>query len=329
MNISEEIKFGSTLALFGANPDRFLAEGYKDANMVEDRLKMFSQVPGLIGVDFYRGWDIGSENVGLIKELLDKYNLEPAAVTASISSMREFALGSVCSPNKKYRELAWNDIKDTIDQAAKIGCKIVNLWFGQDGYDYCFQVDYMDSFKKLVKAIRKAADYNPDITIAIEYKPKEPRKKLFMASAAVTLTVINEVDRSNVGIIVDTGHAFNAGENIAETIGFLKVFGDKLKYVHLNDNYKSWDDDMMVGSIHTIETLEFLYWLERTGYDGFYTLDMNPYREDAIEAAKENIAIIKKLRGVLKRLDEKDLNEIFSKNDSLGALAMLRENLIK
>lgn len=328
MKTSKEIKFGSTLALFGANPDRFLAEGYKDANTVEDRLKMLSQIPGIKGVDFYRGWDINSENVEIIKELLDEYNLEPAAVTANISSMREFTLGSVCSPNKNYRELAWQEIKDTIDQAAKINCEIVNLWFGQDGYDYCFQVDYMDSFKKLVNALREAADYNPDITIAIEYKPKEPRKRLFMASAAVTLAVINEVDRSNVGIIIDTGHAFNAGENIAETVGFLKVFGDKLRYVHINDNYKTWDNDMMVGSIHVIETLEFLYWIERTGYNGFYTLDMNPYREDAVEAAKENIAIIKKLRKVLERLDEKNLNEIFSKNDSLGALAMLRENLI-
>ena len=70
MKISKEIKFGSTLALFGANPDRFLAEGYKDTNTVEDRLKMISQVPEIKGVDFYRGWDINSENIEIIKELL-------------------------------------------------------------------------------------------------------------------------------------------------------------------------------------------------------------------------------------------------------------------
>jgi len=97
MKISEEIKFGSTLALFDANPYRFLAEGYKDANTAEDRLKMLSQIPEIKGVDFYRGWDINSENVEIIKELLDEYNLKPAAVTANISSMREFTLGSVCS----------------------------------------------------------------------------------------------------------------------------------------------------------------------------------------------------------------------------------------
>lgn len=67
----------------------------------------------------------------------------------------------------------------------------------------------------------------------------------------------------------------NAYENPAETVALLKRYGDKLFHVHMNDNYRYWDDDMIVGSVHTIETLEFFYWLQRTGYDGWALPEMN------------------------------------------------------
>lgn len=329
MNISKAIKFGCVACFFGSHPDRYVIDGYDVYNSIKDRIRMISQVPDLTGVDLDVGYDITLENLNSVKELLNKYNLTPAAITADTNGDRKFALGSILSPDKDIQKMAMKNIKDAIDIAAKINCEIVNLWFGQDGYDYCFQVDYMDTFKKFKKILQKMADYNPGITIAIEYKPKEPRKRLFIASAAITLIIIKEVNRPNLGINLDTGHAFNAGENISETLAFLKVFGDRLRYIHLNDNYKVWDDDMMVGSIHLVETLEFLYWLEKVGYKGFYTLDLDLCREDKIKAAEANIAIIKKLREVIERFDENEINKIFSKNDSVSALAMIKNNLIK
>ena len=50
--------------------------------------------------------------------------------------------------------------------------------------------------------------------------------------------------------------------------------------MHFNDNYRLWDDDMIVGSVHTIEYLELLYWLDRIGYDGYLSMDQYPYREE-------------------------------------------------
>ena len=46
--------------------------------------------------------------------------------------------------------------------------------------------------------------------------------------------------------------------------------------MHFNDNYRLWDDDMIVGSVHTIEYLELLYWLDRVGYDGYLSMDQYP-----------------------------------------------------
>ena len=329
MKISKEIKIGATSSIFGGHPDRYVTGSYKDAEPLEYRLEMFTRVKDLKGVDLGGGYDVNSKNATEVKRLFKKFGLTPTAITADIYGDRIFSLGSVCSPDGEVRKIAWERVKDSIDSAAVIDCKLINLWFGQDGYDYPFQVDYLDSFRKLVEFLKLAADYNPEIDIAIEYKALEPRKRLYMSTAAVALAIINEADRTNLGIILDSGHAWNAGENISEMVAFLKLFGDRLKYIHINDNYKFWDDDMAVGSIHPVETLEFLYWLQRTGYDGFYTLDIDASRENALDFAIENVMMLKKLFGVLENLEEAELAKIFQRNDSVASMRMVREILIK
>ena len=89
--------------------------------------------------------------------------------------------------------------------------------------------------------------------------------------------------------MIDVGHSLMAYENVAESAALLHYFGNKLMYMHFNDNWRLWDDDMTVGSVHTIEMLELLYWLDRLNYTGWYALDIFPYRENGIRAASESI----------------------------------------
>jgi xylose isomerase len=141
--------------------------------------------------------------------------------------------------------------------------------------------------------------------------------------------VVNRVNKDNVGVLVDTGHAYIAGENIAESVAICSMNDNKLFYVHINDNYKSWDDDMMAGAIHPFELLEFLYWLEKTKYKGPIVLDIFPYREDPLGAATESIEMTKQMRQILKNMEEKEIQEIMRNQDSVAAMKMLRQNFIK
>ena len=68
--------------------------------------------------------------------------------------------------------------------------------------------------------------------LALEYKPKEPRNHSYIARVADTLLVVNAISMSNVGVTIDTGHAFMAYENVAESIAILKMAGDKLFHMH-------------------------------------------------------------------------------------------------
>jgi len=282
-------------------------------------------------VDLYGDWDVNLDSVDKVKKILDEYNLKTYVVTADVNSLPEFGRGSVTSPLKESRELAWQKVKEAIDLAKILDSSMVNLWFGQDGYDYPFQVDYLWGWQKIIDTVKKAADYadKKNIKIVLEYKPREPRTHIFTASVAKMLLVANQVLKDNVGILIDTGHAYTAGEGIAESVAICKLAKDKLFYVHVNDNYKVWDDDMMVGSVHPFEMVEFLYWLERVNYRGPLVLDMFPYREDPLSAAKESIEFIKQIRKILVELDESEIENILSKQNAVKSMRILRKYFIK
>ena len=128
--------------------------------------------------------------------------------------------------------------------------------------------------------------------------------------------------------MVDVGHALEAYENTAESVSLLHYFGNKLYYMHFNDNWRMWDDDMTFGSVHTIESLELLYWLDRLNYSGWYALDIFPYREDGVKAANESIRWIKGLHGLLDKIGRQRVEAIVAKGDAMEASAMLREALL-
>jgi len=331
VDIRKDVQFGTTIALWGPCPDRFLSQGYRKDTTFEQKIDLISKVEDIKGVDLYGDWDVSLDNVHEVKKILDSYSLKTFIVTADVNSLPEFGRGSVTSPLEASRKLGWQKVKEAIDIAQILGSEMVDLWFGQDGYDYSFQTDYIWGWERIVQTVKDAAQYAAEkgIKIALEYKPREPRTHIFTATAAKMLFVASQTGMDNVGILIDTGHGYTAGENISESVAICKLAGDKLFYVHVNDNYKVWDDDMMVGSVHPFEIVEFLYWLEKTNYRGPIVLDMFPFREEPLKAARESIDFIKQIRGLLEGIEEEEIEELFKSQDGAEAMKFLRRHIIR
>lgn len=141
---------------------------------------------------------------------------------------------------------------------------------------------------------------------------------MFFATAAKTLLAIQAMEVDNVGIVMDLGHSFFAKETPAEALQLVHRFG-KLTSVEVNDNWREWDDDMAVGSVHLVETLEFLLALRRIGWEKPILLDQFPFREDPVAAARASIDTMKKLDAMLDRLDLQALKAAQAEQDSLAA----------
>jgi hypothetical protein len=70
---------------------------------------------------------------------------------------------------------------------------------------------------------------------------------------------------------------------------------------------------MTVASVHTIETLELLFWLDEVNYTGWYALDIFPYRENGIRTASESIRWIQGLQCVLDRIGRDRFEAVVAK----------------
>jgi sugar phosphate isomerase/epimerase len=178
-----------------------------------------------------------------------------------------------------------------------------------------------------VEGLRECAAHRPEIRVSLEYKPKEPRTHSFLGTAAGALLVAQEVGLPNVGVTIDVGHAFVAYENVAESVVILSRAG-KLFHMHMNDNYRLWDDDMIVGSVHTVEYLELLYWLDRVGYQGFLSLDQYPYREDPDQAIAESIAWLRALRVITDRMGYERVSQLLRSGDASAASRLVRQAMM-
>ena len=274
-------KYSVILGNLGNTCDRFLSSGYKEALDKDAMLRQAKSIEGVGGIELVGSWDITAETAGEMRQKLEAVGLQCASIIPDHFAQKKWGRGAFVSTDAGIRREAVGETNRMVDAVATLGGDLLNLWPGQDGYDYPMCTDYLEDRVRLLDGLGECAAYARErgVRLALEFKPKEPRNHSYMARTADTLLLARELGE-NVGVTIDTGHAFMAYENVGESIALLKQFGDKLFHMHFNDNYTHWDDDMIVGSIHLPEYFEILYWLDKTGYDGWISMDQYPYRED-------------------------------------------------
>ncbi len=324
----KELRFSANINTFNACADRYVLSGYGQRLTTEELIAAATKVEGLTGLEVVGFWHVNDDNVHQVNRRIRDAGFQVTCVTPDIWASAQWGRGSFTSNDPKVRRAAIQEVKKSMEWARQMDCKVVDLWFGQDGYDYPLQADYMAAWDRLIEGTIECAEHLPDVNLVIEYKPKEPRTHCFISTVGKTLLLLEKVNKPNVGAMIDVGHALMAYEVAAESAALLQYFGNKLFYMHFNDNWRLWDDDMTVGMVHTVEMLELLYWLDRIGYDGWYALDIFPYREDGVRAATECIRWIQGLHALLDKIGRERLGEVIANGDAMAASALVREALL-
>lgn len=322
--MAEALRFSANINTFNACADRYVLGGYGERLSSDDLLKAAGEVGNLAGVELVGEWHVNDKNLEMLRKRISGMGLAVSCVTPEIWASAQWGKGSFSSNDPKVRKNAVQTVKNSMDWARALGCDVIDLWFGQDGYDYPFQADYGRQWDRIIELTRECADYAKDINIVIEYKPKEPRTHCTISSVGKTLLLIEKAGRDNVGAMVDLGHAAMGYEYTPESVALLSYFGNKLYYMHFNDTWHLWDDDMTFGSVHTIESLELIYWLDRLKYKGWYALDIFPYRENGIRAAQESISWMAGLHALLDVIGREKIAAVIREGDAMEASAMLR-----
>jgi xylose isomerase len=318
-----ELKFASRLNSFAVKPELFW-QPVPQKITIFDLLARAAMVSGLTHVDLNYPTHFEALKINSLTKRLNELGLTLHGFEMRYYGNPLFSLGAFTNPNPKTRQQALDLTLKAVDDLAAAGGKTLTIWPGQDGFDYSFQADYSQIYDYLIEALRKVAQRNQEINISLEYKPSEPRAFSILPDVGTTLLAIRDAQTPNLGITLDFCHMLFAGEHPAASAALSfkqsKVFG-----VHLNDGYSRRDDGLMVGSVHLVQTLEFLLALRENRYQGVIYFDTFPFNEDPVKECQENINMVKKLSQTLDRLDSQSLVSIRSRQDSIAAQKLLLE----
>ncbi|MFZ4451349.1 sugar phosphate isomerase/epimerase family protein [Salibacterium aidingense] len=166
-----------------------------------------------------------TEGVRKVKAAAEKREM----VFASIGCHTTFV-----TPRHFDREAGIQKFKSAIDAAADMGCESVVTLVGDGYYDpplYALMTR-KEAWKQVVTAVRETADYamSKGVDISIELL-----QGTIINNIESTLKLLEEVDRTNVYICVDTGTFYTSVKPKMPIKEAVQKLGDRIKVVHVKD----------------------------------------------------------------------------------------------
>lgn len=297
------LPFATRLNSFASNPGIFWTALSGKPTPLQ-LVQRAATVHGLTVLDLnYPDHVVGAEPTVLAGQIRDE-GLDISGFAMRYYSIPEFRLGAFTHPNAAIRQKAIDLTKRGVDAAAACNAPMITLWMGQDGFDYAFQMDYARAWDLEIGGIREVADHNPSVLISIEYKPNEPRSYSLLPNITSTLLAIRDVGRPNLGVTLDMAHVLYADEQPAFAAA-LAAKHSRLLGIHLNDGYAKRDDGLMVGAVHSVQTIELLRQIQRDNYAGALYFDTFPDVTglDPVAECEANIRTVRHMIDVVERLD--------------------------
>lgn len=327
------LKYSAIVGSLGQVGDRFLRGGYKNddeiQNGFENEVNALSGLGILDALDIYYAEEGVNSDPDTVNEILRRKNLVISSVFPNLFGEKRWQKGSLASTDEKVRRDAVELCRKAIAFNSRLdGKPPVNLWLGQDGFDYPFETDYEKSRQNLISSIQELCDTDPSVTITVEAKIREPRNRCIIDTVANALLICRETERKNVGLAVDIGHTLQAQQNIAQNLVLANHLG-MLKTIHINDNYNGWDDDMIAGSVHLTEFLEMVYFLKKMDYKGYLAVDIFPYRENTLRCTKETVLNVKKCEELVDLIGMERLDQLVAEGDPTKCSELLRETIFR
>ena len=318
-----EIKQAIITGFMGKLKDRFCE--YHETRTPKEKIAAVASVKGAKGVEIVYPYEC--EDLDGIKKTLKNHNLGVAAVNVNIKGEPEFIKGSSSVNSKKLRDKAIQFLCGGMDAAVKLGADKVTCCPLSDGYDYLFQADYQKAWKNMVSTFKEASQHRKDVGLFLEYKGSETRVNCYLDTAAKTICMIHDINEPNLGVTIDVGHALMAGETVAESVCLSQSKGIPY-YIHINDNNRKWDWDLIPGTRNLWDYLELFYYLKKLNYQGWVTSDMSPVRLDPIKAFERTIATTEKVIKIVNRLDSRKLQLMIDQEKTIETLQWLEEQVL-
>jgi len=316
-------KYSVILGFLGKLNDRF--SSYGQNRDLAGKFEVAAQIEGLRGLELVYPFDFA--DLALTQSLLAQHNLEASTVNVNIKAEAKFHHGALTSRDAGIRLEAVQYMQRGMDIAAQLGCNMITMCPLADGYDYSFEIDHQQAWRWFIDGVGQAASYRSDVKVSLEYKQSEPRHKVILPNAGTSLATCLQIGLPNVGVTMDMGHALLAGESTTQAASLLAQM-DKLFLVHVNDNYRNWDWDMIAGSVNPWDMVELMLYLDEIAYHGWLTSDVAPFRLDPIKTCSATYRSLVWAERLIDKAGREELRRTIREGDPIDALQLLQSTII-
>jgi xylose isomerase len=312
-------------AFLGGVKNRYIQ--YEPDRSIEEKIQLATKIDDLQGFELCYPQDF--EDMSLLKKLLNDNGFGVSAINVRSRRQGKWWRGSFSSAQENDRKEVIADFRKAMDVAAEMGVNRITTCPLNEGNDYVFEMDYLDAYKYTEEAFYAICSHNKDIKVCIEYKKNDPRTRSLIGSAGEALAMCQNVGIDNLGVTLDFGHSIQAGERPAQSVALLHR-ANRLFYVHLNDNDRVWDWDLLPASHHLWESVEFMYYLQKIGYtDDWYAYDVMSKEIDTVQTFNVVNKITRKLEKLAESLDDNKINALTQQRNPVSSIEYLFDTLIK
>ena len=228
---------------------------------------------------------VASERIDSIKQSLIKNKMQISNLNGfMMCAIKDFHHPSWIESDKDFRQKRIEHTKNCIILAKELGAKSVSTEPG--GPSNGSSKEELDLFEKGVREI---------LPIAEECQVKfliEPEPGLLIEKSDQFRDFISRFDSDFVGLNFDVGHFFCVGEDPAKLIC---DFSDQIRHVHLEDIASSRFHKHLIPGTGAINFSEIFEALKKINYDGFVTVELYPYLENPMDAAKKALNYLQPL----------------------------------
>ena len=255
---------------------------------IEDTIRKIAEL-GYIGIevlaDVPHAWpaNLLDERKQSIRDHLEKHNL-------AIANINAFMMNAVADPRQPYWHPGWTDpdphyrairrehTKRALQLASEIGAQNITTEPGglltkDQTWDQAAKIFY-DEFMPCVEVAEKL-----DVLLLIE-----PEPELMIEKFDQYLEFTSRIDSPCIGLNFDVGHAYCVSEDPQD---WVEKMAPHTKHYHFEDIADTRVHQHLIPGHGAIDFEATLAAIEKTGYDGWITVELYPYIDNPDDAARE------------------------------------------
>lgn len=284
--------------------------------------------------------ELGPQNVGKWVQMMEQTGIGVDSIVPFLFGPAKYQHGSLTNYNKATRQDARQTQLETFQMASMLGIPTVNHWLGIDGFENPYGQDVTWMLDQIEGATADAMNEVQGQQATLEPKPYEPRAHNIMALTHDGLLIAQGVERRltglnrhyldqgirMVGMTPEVGHMKMAFEVLPKS--FEQVLREgRLFCIHWNGQPDgNYDVDENPGTYNFEAIDQIAYVLQRAGFAGMHTLDINPLRmslDSAVMIGFLNIgAAFNAAKGAQHRLISKAVAN--PENDGNGVIQLMQ-----